>query len=106
LVGFKDEILHAEMEFISLLNSPRYFSKKDLHLWKQRWNHLAQLVRQFSGTKDLGLGFLDSVNAVADFYERGEQLRANHNAAFIDKELVAFKDLFNKVEKYPLTEAQ
>jgi DNA helicase-4 len=106
LLGFKNEILQAEKEFVSMFNSSQYFSKRDLHLWSQRWNPIARIVRQFAGKNNLGLDFQNSIDAVADFYQRGQQLREGRNAAFVEKEILKFKDLFDNVEDYPLTEEQ
>jgi DNA helicase-4 len=103
LLKAKNEILQAEKEFVSLHNSPRYFSKRDMHLWKQRWSHIAQLVEQFARKRHLGLDFQNSINTVADVYQKSEQLLEKRNAEFIEKELVAFKDFFDSIESYPLT---
>jgi DNA helicase-4 len=106
LLKVKNDILQAEKEFVSLYNSPRYFSKRDMHLWKQRWSHIAQLVEQCVRKRNLDLDFQNSITTVADVYQKGERLLEKRNAAFIEKEIVAFKDFFDSVESYPLTTGQ
>lgn len=106
LLKVKNEILQAEKEFVSLYNSQRYFSKRDMHLWKQRWSHIAKLVEQFSRKRNLKLDFQDSITTVADVYQKGNQLLEKRNAVFIEKEIIAFKDFFDSVESHPLTAGQ
>jgi len=106
LLKVKNDILQAEKEFVSLYNSPRYFSKRDMHLWKQRWSYIAQLVEQCVRKRNLELDFQNSITAVADVFQRGERLLEKRNAAFIEKEIVAFKDFFDSVESCPLTAGQ
>ncbi|OGD44159.1 hypothetical protein A3K79_00720 [Candidatus Bathyarchaeota archaeon RBG_13_46_16b] len=98
--------MQAEKEFVSLYDGPRYFSKRDLHLWKQRWSHIAQLVERCVRKRNLDSAFQNSIAAVADAFQKGGQLLEKRNAAFIEKEIVAFKDFFDSVESYPLTAGQ
>ena len=91
LLKVKNDILQAEKEFVSLYDSPRYFSKRDMHLWKQRWSHIAQLVEQCVRKRNLDLDFQNSITTVADVYQKGERLLEKRNAAFIEKEIVAFR---------------
>src|SRR4030042_1117980 len=106
LLNVKNDILQAEKEFVSLYDGPRYFSKRDLHLWKQRWSHIAQLVERCVRKRNLDSAFQNSIAAVADAFQKGVQLLEKRNAAFIEKEIVAFKDFFDSIESYPLTAGQ
>ena len=106
LLRVRNDILQAEKEFVSLYNSPQYFSKRDMHLWKQKWSHIAQLVEQSVRKRNLDLDFQNSVTAVAEVFQKGERLLEKRNAAFIEREIVAFKDFFDSIESYPLTAGQ
>jgi DNA helicase-4 len=106
LLKVKNDILQAEKEFVSLYNDPRYFSKRDMHLWKQRWSHIAQLCEQCVRKRNLDLDFQNSITTVADVFQKGERLLEKRNAAFVEKEIVAFKDFFDSIESYPLTAGQ
>jgi DNA helicase-4 len=52
------------------------------------------------------MDFQNSITRVADVYQKGERLLEKRNVAFIEKEIVMLKDLFDSVESYPLTAGQ
>jgi len=106
LLKFKNDILQAEKEFNSLYDSQQYFSKRELHIWKKRWSHIAQPIEECMKKRIVDVDFQDSIARVADVYQKGEQLIEKRNVEFIEKEVVRFKDLFDSIESYPLTDGQ
>lgn len=106
LLKYKDEILEAEKEFNSLLVSQQYFSKKRLKTWKDKWSYMKEPIQKSTRNRVTDLDFQDSIAKIIEVYQKGEQLVEKRNLEFIEKELAAFKELFDTIESYPLTNEQ
>lgn len=111
--SLKEDILNAEKEFKLELNKNQYFSKKVLFLWKKKWTHIESSVRHFceihpnwrlKAVKNAVLR--DSISCVNQIFVNGFHLTKKRNEKFIESECVAFKSLFDTLEKYPLTQSQ
>lgn len=101
-----EDVLLAEKEFNELLDSEFYLSKKALLSWKQKWASLAQRVEADIKKGCLGAQLADVSYQFVRSYKNAETKVEIRNAKFIEAELIKFKDLFDKVETYPLTEEQ
>jgi DNA helicase IV len=100
------DVLLAEKEFNELLCSKFYLSKKALLSWKQKWISLVQRIEA-----DIKKGCLQAQLADASYqlvrsFKNAETTVEARNVEFLEAELIKFKDLFDKVETYPLTEEQ
>jgi len=109
----KEDILSAEKEFKIEYDKDLYFSKKTLHLWKEKWKHVEAVVKRFRTLRhnwqiqaidndDL----LNSILYVNQIFANGMELVKERNSAFIERECVAFRALFDTLEPYPLTQSQ
>jgi len=106
LLRLKSDILLAEKEFNSIYNSQFYFSKAELRSWKQKWGQLAQTVEKCVGKDNVEVDFKQSVDRIIDVSQKGEKLVEERNFEFVKEEIARFKDFFDTVEPYPLTEDQ
>jgi len=106
LLKLRSDVLQAEKEFNSLYDSEYYFSQADLHSWKERWSALIQTLEGCVGKENLDIDFKDSISRIVDVFQKGEQIVRTRNIEFIEEEILRFKDLFDNIESYPLTENQ
>jgi len=106
LLLLKPEVLQSEKEFNSLFCGQAYFSKKDLHDWKTKWEELAREIEKIREKAGSDVDFRDSVERVIGAYREGENWLKFHNTEFIAKEIEEFSDYFEKVQKEPLTQEQ
>ena len=107
LLLLKPEILQSEKEFNSLYYGQFYFSKKDLHDWKNKWSELAKRIGKIREKAGSDVDFKDSIERVTGAYREGENWLKARNIEFTAKEIKEFSDYFEKVEKgYPLTKEQ
>lgn len=106
LIGLKTVILQAEKEFSALYDSQRYFPKRQLRVWKKTWSRISEPIERFLKKGTVSVDFQRAVIRVSDVFQHGEQLVEKRNADFIEKEIVRFKDYFDRLESYPLTDDQ
>jgi len=110
---FREDILNAEKEFKIEYDKDLYFSKKTLHLWKEKWKHVEPAVERFSKMQRdwriqvvRGADLQDSILYVHQIFENGVNLVKERNNAFIERECEKYKSLFDTLEAYPLTQNQ
>lgn len=110
---FREDILNAEKEFKIEYDKDLYFSKKTLHLWKEKWKHVESAVKRFSKMQRdwriqvvRGADLQDSILYVHQVFENGVNLVKERNNAFIERECEKYKSLFDTLEEYPLTQNQ
>jgi len=109
----EEDILNAEKEFKIEYDKDLYFSKKTLHLWREKWKHIEGVVERFDRMRHGwrvqaidNTDFLDSILYVNQIFANGMDLVKERNSAFIEHECVAFRSLFDSLESYPLTQSQ
>jgi DNA helicase-4 len=109
----EEDILNAEKEFKIEYNKDLYFSKKTLHFWKEKWKHVEAVVERFSSMRHGwrvqaidNTDLLDSILYVNQIFANGMDLVKERNSAFIERECVAFRALFDSLESYSLTPSQ
>jgi DNA helicase-4 len=106
LLLLKSEILQSEEEFNSLCCGQVYFSKRDLHDWKNKWSDLVEEIEKIREKAGSDVDFQDSIERVIGAYREGDNWLKVHNTEFTIKEMEEFSDYFEKVEKEPLTQEQ
>jgi len=109
----EEDILNAEKEFKIEYDKDLYFSKKTLHLWKEKWKRIEPVVERFSKMKpnwqrqavdDADLR--NSLHHIHKILVKGLSVVKERNNAFVERECEAFKSLFDTLELYPLTQNQ
>jgi DNA helicase IV len=105
LLSLKNEILRAESEYKLHFESERYFSKKELYLWKEKWGSLIAPIREYLIKGVTGIDFQHSLSLILDSYEKGERIIEDRNKLFIEKEILK-SELFEKIDGHDLTEEQ
>jgi DNA helicase-4 len=105
LLKLKDKILQAEEEFKLLYDGQRYFTKRELHFWKKRWNHLVAPIRESMEKGISDMNFQDSISHVHEAHEEGERLIEERNREYVENEILK-SELFEKIEGYSLSEEQ
>ena len=106
LIKLRNQIVQSEREFDSLYNSDRYFSKKELGSWKNKWLHLIHPIEEAIRKGAADVDFSQALCRVSDAYKNGNQLVEIRNERFIEEELIRFKDFFDNVEPQPLNKEQ
>jgi len=106
LLKLRSDVLQAEKEFNSLYDSQYYFSKAELQSWKKRWSPLIQTLEECAGKEKIEIGFGDAIDRIIDAFQNGVQLVEKRNVTFVEEEVAKFRNLFDNIESYPLTENQ
>jgi len=82
----EEDILNAEKEFKVEYDKALYFSKKTLHLWKEKWKHVKPVVERFSKMRPdwrmqvVGSAALqDSILYVRQIFVNGVDLLKKHH---------------------------
>lgn len=101
-----NDVLLAEKEFNLLLYQDQFLSKKNLFIWQQKWVNLLETVKQALKTSTLTPKLKATATHFVNTYNNSETLSETRNEVFIKTELSKFKNLFDTVETYPLTEEQ
>jgi DNA helicase-4 len=103
LLKLKKEIFQAGNEFSSLFDSQKYFTKKQLQSWKNKWSQLLEVLDESLQLGVEKVDFSDKIAKIADVYHNDDQLIEARNKKFIEEEIVRYKEFFDKIESNPLT---
>ncbi|MHA2429100.1 MAG: UvrD-helicase domain-containing protein, partial [Candidatus Hermodarchaeia archaeon] len=130
IIAQTDSILKSHEDFVSLYNGDRYFSKRDLENWIQRWNRIKSVIlayqrynvsfqRIISKTGPLEsftLRYKDyffisdeydkKVKYISNVFQDGLDIIKERNDVYVEKELISYKDFFDSVFSEPLTPQQ
>jgi DNA helicase-4 len=130
IIAQTDSILKSHEDFVSLYNGDRYFSKRDLENWIQRWNRIKSVIlayqrynvsfqRIISKTGPLEsftLRYKDyffisdeydkKVKYISNVFQDGLDIIKERNDEYVEKELISYKDFFDSVFSEPLTPQQ
>jgi DNA helicase-4 len=98
--------LQAANEFSILFDSQKYFTKKQLQTWKNKWSQLIEIIDESILIGVERLEFTDAITKIAETYHNGDKLIQTRNHHFIEEEIVRYKDLFDEIESNPLTSEQ
>ena len=102
----QSEIEQAYDELLTIWNRDRYLEHKTITKWLQNWSHLEPLIAKSVNSKLSNLELKSIVTRLLSVLKNSEDEVSHRNESFIQKETVEFKELFNSVEKYPLTQNQ
>ncbi len=103
--NLKLDCYKAENDFNLLLNSDLYFSKKELHAWKTKWQQPIHLIENYVTNENTPSDFRIIANRIKSL-QHSDELVQKRNKEFIAKEEEKFKQLFDRIESYPLTDEQ
>ena len=127
IMAHTGSILKSYEDFISLYDGDRYFSKRDLNKWIQRWNRIKSIILAYQGynVNFQGIisrtGLLESLILrykdylfVSDEYDKKVKYLLNvfqdrldiikeRNDEYIENELIEHKDFFDSLFPEPLT---
>jgi DNA helicase-4 len=102
----KENIKKAYLELKEPYDKEEYFTKKSYNLWKDKWNNLSELLRNYQKIKrklpsplDKELDFLYSAFNESSFLK-------TRNSQYVQTEITKNQNYFNTLEKYPLTQEQ
>lgn len=106
LLARRDDVLQAVTEYNSLFFGDYYFSKKELHDWKNKWFQLRNETEKCIRKVGKDLEFKEELDRFLGAYNHGEGWLKIRNQEFVEKETAKYKDFFDKVESNPLTSEQ
>lgn len=106
LLVAKNEILQAESAFASKYQGDNYFSKKEFIDWKNKSSYLLPIIRNAEAKGALDVDFSGFARKFINYQTNGNTLLDRRNENFIDLEISRFKNYFDTLEAYPLTEEQ
>ena len=96
----------AYNEFMILFDSDRYFSKRELRKWLDKWSHLKS---EYENQLNFGFLFRDlisKINYVLQVLRNPEKVVSDRNEKYVEKDLVIYKNFFDSLESFSFTEDQ
>jgi DNA helicase-4 len=102
----ESEIIQAHEELLVLWNRDQYLEHRTINQWLKNWSYLKPIIAKSINLKISSLELKEKITKLFSVFNKTEDEVAQRNESFIQKEIVEFKDLFNSVEKYPLTQSQ
>ena len=120
-------IIKSYDDFMSLYYRDRYFSKRDLNGWINRWNGIKPVIQAYQkyNASFKGIisrtGLLESfilrykdylfvsdehdkkVKYISNVFEDGFGIIKERNDEFVEKELISYEDFFDSIFSEPLT---
>jgi len=102
----KTEIELAYKELKALWDRDRYLEHRTIAQWLKDWSHLEKTVARYINNKFASSELKIKLSRLFSVFHNAEEEVSQRNESFIQKEIVKFKDLFDSVEKYPLTQNQ
>jgi len=127
IIANTGSILKSYEDFMSLYDRARYFSKRDLKKWIERWKGIKSVIQVYqkfnysfqdiiskSGAlKSLILRYKDylfvsdeyekKVKYISNVFQDGLEIIKERNEEYAEKELVEYKDFFDSLFSEPLT---
>ena len=100
------EIDQACKELLIIWNRDRYLENRTIKQWLNKWSYLHSLIARTVNQKNYSPDIQDKITKLFSVFDRTEEEVSQRNEVFIQKEMSKFKELFNSVEKYPLTQSQ
>ena len=126
IIAHTGSILKSYEDFMSLHDRDRYFSKRDLNSWIQRWNRiksvilayqmynvsfqgiisktgpLESLILRFKDYLFVGDEYDKKVNFISNVFQDGFYIIKERNDEYVENELVVHKGFFDSVFSEPL----
>lgn len=102
----ESDIEQAYNELLSIWDRDRYLEHRTISQWLKDWSRLEPLISKTVNSKFVSLELKPKIDRLFSVFSNTEEEVSQRNESFIQKEMVKFKDLFDWVEKYPLTQSQ
>ncbi|MBN2334696.1 UvrD-helicase domain-containing protein [Candidatus Bathyarchaeota archaeon] len=100
------EILQAYSDLSDLTNNDDYFTKKSFDEWLKKWKHLSNLTKShFKHRGKIKVDLVQELNLLYNGIHNPEFLEKRNNE-YIEQELFRYKEYFDSIETFPLTERQ
>ena len=100
------DIEQAYKELSIIWNRDRYLENRTITRWLNNWSFLQPLISKIVNQRISISGIQDKITELCSVFDKTEEKVSQRNETFIQKEMLKFKELFNSVEKYPLTQSQ
>ncbi|TRO48262.1 hypothetical protein E2P47_03195, partial [Candidatus Bathyarchaeota archaeon] len=100
------EIEQSHKELLSIWDKDRYLEKRVILQWIKKHSNLQPFLRDLEKSKISNLDLRDKVGWLFSVFDKPEEMIAERNEIFIQQEMLEYKDLFDTVEEYPLTQNQ
>jgi len=100
------EIEQAYNALIKIWTKDRYLEHRTINQWLHEWDYLKPLIVKIVNHKISSPDIQDKITKLFSVFDKTEENVSQRNEEFIQKEMLKFKELFNSVEKYPLTQSQ
>ena len=100
------EIEQAYKELELVWDRDRYLEHRTISKWLNDWAYLEPLLAEIVGHRVSSSDMHDKITRLVSVFDKTEENVNQRNEEFIQKEMSKFKELFNSVEKYPLTQSQ
>ena len=100
------EIEQAYNELLAIWNRDRYLEHRTITKWLKDWSYLKPIISKYLNSNFMSSELKTKITRIFSLFHNTEKEVSDRNESFIQKEMVQFKELFNSVEKYPLTQSQ
>ena len=100
------EIEQAYKELEAIWDRDRYLEHRTIIQWLNEWAYLKPLLTKIVNHRVSGSDVQDKITRLVSVFDKTEEKVNQRNEEFIQKEMLKFNELFNSVEKYPLTQSQ
>ena len=102
----ESEIEQAYNELSAIWNKDRYLENRTITQWLKKWSSLKTAIARSVNHKLHSSELKNKIARLFSVFNNTEEEVTQRNETFIQKEMLKFKDLFDSVEKYPLTQSQ
>jgi len=100
------EIEQAYKELELIWDRDRYLEHRTITKWLNEWAYLEPLLAEILNHRVSSSDIKDKITRLVTVFDKTEENVKQRNEEFIQKEMLKFKELFDSVEKYPLTKSQ
>jgi len=101
-----NEIKQAHKELMTLWNKDKYLEQRTINHWSKKWSYLESIINDCMKYKISNLIVNNEIAILFSVFKKTEENVSVRNEDFIQKEEKKYRDLFNRIEKYPLTQGQ
>ena len=100
------EIEQAYSELKALWDRDQYLEHRTITQWLEKWSYLKTTIAKITENKLPSSDLKTKITRLFSVFNNTEEEVSQRNEAFIQKEMLKFKELFDSVERYPLTHSQ
>ena len=106
LTEYRDDIIKASSSFHIILQSDKYISQTEYDTWTSDWKHLSLLLQYKRKIEGIKLDFISELYDLLNALTSGKDQIVDHNRKYVQSECEKYRDFFDTLETYPLTESQ